>query len=195
MTRSLDDLVEPPQAKACGHCGGTFYRRKKYGPAYWARALYCSVQCRKAARLAARPSMEQKFHVRYRISETGCWEWTAGKDKDGYGAFLFDGKMWRAPIASLLIHGRPVPPGMYACHKCDNPGCVNPDHLYAGTPSQNVADMIRRRRNNPPRKLSVPEVIAIRSAAGTRSEIASQFDCSPATVGLIKTRKLWKHVP
>ena len=138
--------------------------------------------------------MAEKFSARYAVAETGCWEWTAAKDKDGYGAFLFDGKMWRAPIASLLIHGRPVPPGMYACHKCDNPGCVNPDPLYAGTPSQTVADMIRRRRNNPKRKLTAQEVIAIRAASGTHAEIASQFACSASAVAQIKARKVWRHV-
>jgi hypothetical protein len=65
--------------------------------------------------------------------ESGCWLWTAALLKDGYGGFKVERKMLRAHrFAWERKHG-PIPKGMVVCHKCDVPGCVNPDHLFLGT--------------------------------------------------------------
>lgn len=80
-----------------------------------------------------------------------CWEWNAGKDKDGYGQFSsYISYKKRKPYRSNrfvweLLFG-PIPAGMLICHICDNPSCVRPDHLFLGTPSDNLKDAYRKGR-------------------------------------------------
>ena len=77
-------------------------------------------------------------------SVNNCWIWTGLKDNDGYGWFRLNG-MKRTHRLSVELDGRD-PTGMYVLHTCDNPSCVNPEHLYVGTQKENVRDMIIRGR-------------------------------------------------
>lgn len=84
-----------------------------------------------------------RFWSKVEKTET-CWVWTKGKDAQGYGAFSFNGKNVRAHRFSYeLVHG---PTELSVLHHCDNPPCVNPNHLYAGTHSDNMKDAHSRNR-------------------------------------------------
>jgi hypothetical protein len=123
----------------------------------------------------------------------GCWEWTGSKCRLGYGATSgsqeLDGT--RRPKAHRFAYARlvaPIPEGMVVRHKCDNRGCVNPDHLELGTQQDNIQDRVRRGRNGypvRPRKLS-PDIIAkVREAAAAgvfQRDIAKEFGVSQRTV-------------
>lgn len=137
--------------KSCEHCGRVFSKDPRNTWKYWERAKYCSQACSGEAWAATaklrQPSIREKFQS-YVVKADGCWRWSGPRDKDGYGVFFVAKKQYRAPVVALEVDGRPVPKGMYALHHCDNPECVRPDHLYPGTPKQNVADMIDRGRAN-----------------------------------------------
>lgn len=81
----------------------------------------------------------------------GCIEWQGPRDKDGYGRVYFDYKTYpTSRLMARLVYGEPEP-GMFALHSCDNPPCVNPQHLRWGTPKENTQDSVRKGRHNPPK--------------------------------------------
>lgn len=80
-------------------------------------------------------------------TDDSCWEWTGALTRQGYGRFPFgDGTLRAHRVAWVLAHG-PIPDGQMVCHRCDNPQCVRPDHLFLGSAADNVADMFSKQRH------------------------------------------------
>ncbi len=189
-------------SKTCLHCGAEFFRDTRCTHAYWARAKYCSRSCFsqtiKTNADVRRAPIETEFAKHFEKGD-GCWEWNWLKDKDGYGLFPYAKVMYRAPKIALALDGRPAANGQYACHTCDNPGCVRPSHLYPGTPLQNSADAKSRNRTSRGEKVHFSKITEdlvrqIRFAQGTHEKIALEFGISRGNVSLIRARKTWKHV-
>lgn len=92
---------------------------------------------------------EDKFHASY-IPEpmSGCWIWIATIQTQGYGMFCIRENEYRLAthVSWELEHGKPFPSPLHALHRCDNPPCVNPDHIFIGTHQDNMADMLRKGR-------------------------------------------------
>jgi len=78
-------------------------------------------------------------------SDNECWNWTARKDSRGYGLLKILGQQ-KAHRVSWIIHFGEIPEGLYVCHRCDNPSCVNPAHLFTGTAKDNYKDMVNKGR-------------------------------------------------
>lgn len=102
-------------------------------------------------------TLEERFFAKVHPEpNTGCWLWAGSVNKDGYGRIRTGSKKTTgATHVSLQIVGVTIPPGMCACHKCDVPQCVNPDHLFIGTYKDNMQDAKRKGRmvfTNAPRK-------------------------------------------
>lgn len=142
------------------------------------------------------------------LGPDGCWVWTAGKTGSGYGVLTIDYKAVSVHRFSYELHCGPIPEGRFVCHHCDNPACVNPTHLFLGTPKDNMHDMIakgRQVRTTPPRhsgedhpnaRLTWKQVSEMRSlfATGTYSisELALQYGVTNANIGMIVHWRTWR---
>ncbi len=83
-----------------------------------------------------------------RVDRSGdCWEWRATRLKNRYGSVKLHGKMYKAHrVAWFLVNGD-IPAGLHICHRCDNPSCVRPEHLFAGTARDNMRDKVAKGRH------------------------------------------------
>jgi hypothetical protein len=159
----------------------------------------------------------QRFYDKIDKVENGCWMWTGWKFKDGYGGFNVRRRTVRAHRWAYKYFVGPIPEGMCVCHKCDNPACVNPDHLWIGTNIDNMRDEREKgrtpngdrngKRTCPEKiikgiKVGVPKITEmdvkeIRAMCGEGycyKEIAKKFGISPGSISKIKFRVNWKQV-
>lgn len=124
-----------------------------------------------------------------------CWGWT-GATSSGYGYFGINSKTEKAHRVSWVIHYGEIPKGLNVCHQCDNPSCVNPNHLFVGTQSENMRDSVAKDRFN--RKLTNKQVREIRQlyplGKVTQSELSRIYNVSRQHIHQIINRQVWKNI-
>lgn len=143
---------------------------------------------------------EERFWERVSVQPEGCWDWLGAKNHGGYGHFWIDRQM-DAHRASYLINVGPIPERMYVLHKCDNPACVRPDHLFLGSQTTNMVDCrakgrVRMGETQWRHRLTEADVRIVLSLRGTESHtsIAKKFNVARPTISYVCERKTWKHV-
>jgi hypothetical protein len=92
------------------------------------------------------PALERIMRKVEPEPNTGCWLWTGAATIAGYGSITVDSIQTGAHRYMWALHNGPIPSGAFICHRCDTPSCVNPDHLFVGTPRDNTRDMWRKGR-------------------------------------------------
>ena len=144
----------------------------------------------------------ERFEKKFKKVPLGCWEWQASKHPKGYASFSLDGKVTGAHRASFKLYVGEVQKGMCVCHRCDNPGCVNPSHLYLGTNAENTHDRDNKGRGSygegrPNAKLTEQKVNEIKGkwlAGNTMASIGREYGVSRQTISTIIHLKKWKRV-
>lgn len=218
----------PILTKSCEHCGRKFRNRRASGrtiePQKWAAAKYCSPECkwaasrgREAHNKGKRMDLVEQFfrHVDKNgplmlHMKTRCWEWTGVKSAAGYGGLQVNNKRALAHRVSYMLHHGEIPEGdgyhgYCVCHRCDNPSCVNPKHLFLGSHFVNMRDRdAKNRRAAPPgsrhgmAKSNERDVLSIRelrrTGRYTLAELGEMFGLSVSMISMIVNRKNWTHL-
>lgn len=138
---------------------------------------------------------------------TECWEWQAYRARSGYGSIgLSEHGTITAHRVSYELHHGPIPPGMFVCHRCDNPPCVNPGHLFLGTPKDNSHDARDKGRlvmpdvrgeKAPSARLTEEDVIAIRRERRngvTLSTLAERYGVTIQAISYAARGITWGHI-
>lgn len=145
---------------------------------------------------------ERFFDFVFPEPNSGCWLWVGGVGEKGHGRFNIGNRTQvQAHRFSWEIHKGDVPEGLWVLHHCDNPPCVNPDHLFLGTCQDNHDDMIDKGRKivpigsaHPKTQLTEADVLKIRADTRPLHIIGAEYGFDKQHVWKIKKRWYWKHI-
>lgn len=148
-------------------------------------------------------STEERFWSK--VDKSGdCWLWTSPKNKQGYGVFSRNGTMTLAHRVADELSNGPIPDGMFVCHRCDVPACVNPEHLFHGSHADNMADRNAKGRQARPRgELSGTSVLNDQTASlglwmatlgVPQRAIAYVLNVSQTSISSLVRGRTWKHL-
>ena len=169
-----------------------------------------SEHCRRAAKILwdkIRKPLSERFWEKVKVGiPNDCWEWMGCRTNMGYGCFSVNNRMRLASRVAYELKNEKIPEGLCVLHKCDNPPCCNPNHLFLGTRTDNHIDKMEKGRQRGPtgekhfsHKLTENEVISIRKEYGNGgtsfSKIAVKYRVSKSAVGHAISKLTWKHIP
>lgn len=140
-----------------------------------------------------------------RVTQGGdCWEWRAERLRGGYGRLRVEGRKMLAHRVAWTLANGPIPDGVFVCHRCDNPPCCNPSHLFLGTHLDNTRDRDRKGRNvnllgeqHALAKLTaekVQEIRALTQRGWTRAAIGRRFGVTDRCVASVISGRTWRHL-
>jgi hypothetical protein len=184
----------------CAHCNAEFDGRIRTDRSDHRR--FCSRQCS----FAFHQPTPEKFWANVSVrSDDECWPWIGTTFYEGYGRTVYDGRVQGTHRIAWKLTNGPIPNGALVCHKCDNPPCCNPKHLFLGDDNANAQDKTIKGRNGVPKgtahgmaQLTDEIVRAIRRLHATKKytqrRIALMFNTTQANVALIVAHKTWRHV-
>ena len=131
--------------------------------------------------------------------DDACWIWTGYKNTYGYGQFYLDGRYQPAHRVMYSLANGPIPEGLFVLHRCDNPPCVNPHHLFLGTQADNMADCKAKGRNafgerSASARFTEQDIREIRNSNQRPSDLARKFGTTYRTIRKIITGQRWRHL-
>lgn len=183
------DGCERPRGRARGWCQMHYARWRRTGELGRPEAAYAKSDDPLGVRLE---------HIGWDVSPAGCWEWRGSRRPTGYGVVsIGQQKLEYTHRVSWQVHFGPIPQGAYVCHRCDNPPCLNPTHLFLADHDGNMADMVTKGRHaygiRQGRAKLTPEMV--REIRGQRDVsqhvIASRFGVSQSLISRIKNDQRW----
>lgn len=141
----------------------------------------------------------KKLEAKSEELSNGCIEWRGGFFADGYGQVHWNHKKHRVHRLSYELFVGAIPEGHVVRHQCDNPKCMNPEHLIVGTVAENNNDCRQRGRNargegHPQSKLTNQQVLEIFNSTDSNIQLAKKYGVTEMTTGRIKCGKLWVHI-
>lgn len=144
-------------------------------------------------------TIEQRLNKHTKVDvQTGCWNWIAYKDRDGYGNIQIKRSPKQAHRISYTERVGEIPEGLVVRHTCDNPSCINPEHLLLGTHLDNQNDKKVRQRVvgilHPYAKLNNTDIENIRTSTLSQSKLGIMYGVTQAHIGRIKRRVNWTHI-
>ena len=140
---------------------------------------------------------------RIKVSADGCFEWQSYRNNKGYGVIRFNGKYRGAHRVSYEAFRKPIQSGLFVCHHCDNPCCINPAHLFLGTRKDNQDDSIKKGRHTHGEKVNTAKLTAERvrrmaelygRGTVTIKTLAEIFKVHISTAQYVLQGKTWTHV-
>lgn len=146
-------------------------------------------------------SIRTRFDAKYVPVPSGCWQWTASTARRGYGqmGITKPKRNEKAHRISYALNVADIPPDRVIMHTCDNPGCVNPQHLRMGTQIENLADRDAKNRHarvsgvrNPSSKLSCDALPVILDRSIPIDDLASRFGVSRSTIDHVRAGRTWR---
>jgi hypothetical protein len=144
--------------------------------------------------MAIQFGLAQLFLGRF-IKAPGCWLWIGAFRSDGYPVIKYNGKTYRANRVSFEYYNEYIDEELDVLHDCSNKSCINPDHLYLGTNTDNAQDRLRTNING--FYLYDYHVLEIHRRANNGEDqnlLAIEFKISRCMISLIKNQKVWKHL-
>lgn len=143
-------MTKKARVKRCLTCGNEFVEKYGDSNSQWEARQYCSRSCNSSSNSRVTSIFERL--ERYQVKGDGCWGWSGTSDMKGYGILSsrngFGNSPEKAHRVSYEKHFGEIPLGMYVCHRCDNPECTNPGHLFLGTQKDNMIDCSKKGRLN-----------------------------------------------
>lgn len=181
-------------------CASTKIQSLGYCPKHYNR-FYTYGDPEKTVRFPPEMNLIQRIQATgWDVSERGCWEWKGRRDQYGYPMIKYAAKQTRVHRAMWEIaNGKPIPEGHYALHSCDNPPCMNPEHISTGTQQENMDDMVSKGRqakalNGRYSEADVRKMRELHKSGWMQKDIAAHFSTDTGTVCRIVNRKLYAWV-
>lgn len=188
----------------CDHCGVAFDRGYSISKLRASKPQYCTRHCRaKAVKAKAKENFSSRFWANVDVrGETDCWPWRGRTNESGYGMFDYENRPHIASRVSLELKLGKLSRDLFSCHRCDNPICVNPAHLFPGTQKENMRDAVLKGRidggNNGrlgsqinTSKLTAEQVRDIRSSKESVTSLSQKYGVSGTAIRKILSRENW----
>lgn len=185
--------------RTCRNCGNSFWAKRSSA---YDDQHFCQRKCLYDFQATDHDYLKGRFLKCCEPQPSGCIHWTGSKNELGYGHVSVGGKSTKAHRLAFSLFNGPIPGGLCVCHRCDNPACVNPEHLFLGTKLENTHDMLAKKRatdgsksptgtRHPKSKINLAAAIEIYQSTETYRAIRERFGISDALISGIKRGRNW----